>query len=63
MRRMFVTRDLASFVNRGLAVVPAVLEAAPVTLLLAAGAAPAFWLGEVVNLLTQHTLHGTWGFG
>jgi peptide/nickel transport system permease protein len=98
MRRLFVTRDLTSFVNRGQAVVPAVLEAAPTTLLLAVGAAvlwvvlglaiglvaaafggaadrlvvlaglvgvsvPAFWLGEVVNLLTQRTLHGTWLFG
>jgi peptide/nickel transport system permease protein len=98
MRRLFVTRDLASFVNRGQAVVPAVLNAAPVTLLLATGAAvlwvlaglaiglvaaafagaadrmvvvagligvsvPAFWLGEVVNLLTQRTLHGAWGLG
>ena len=97
MRRLFVTRDLTSFVNQGEAVVPAVLAAAPVTLLLAAGAAvlwvagglaiglvsaafggaadrlvvlaglvgvsvPAFWLGEVVNLLTQRTLHGVWGF-
>jgi peptide/nickel transport system permease protein len=98
MRRLFVTRDLASFVNRGQLVVPAVLDAAPVTLLLAVGAAvlwlaaglviglvaaafggaadrvvvvagligvsvPAFWLGEVVNLLTQRTLHGTWELG
>ncbi len=87
MRRLFVTGDLTSFSNRGQAVVPAVLAAAPVTLLLSAGAAvlwlagglaiallatasrtggrfaigaglvgmsiPAFWLGEVVNLLTQ----------
>jgi peptide/nickel transport system permease protein len=95
MRRLFITRDLQSFVNQGQAVVPAVLQAAPVTLLLSAGAAvlwlaaglaigliaaaaggildrlvvlagligvsvPAFWLGEVVNLLTQHTLHGAW---
>ena len=93
MQGLFVTRDLTSFVNRGQAVVPAVLEAAPVTLLLAGGAAilwlagglaiallatlsrggqwaiaaglvgmsvPAFWLGEVVNLLTQRTWHGTW---
>ena len=94
MQRLFVTRDLTSFVNRGQAVVPAVLDAAPVTLLLAGGAAilwlagglgiallaaasrlggrlaigaglvgmsvPAFWLGEVVNLLTQRTFHGTW---
>ncbi len=92
MTRLFVTGDLTSFVNTGQKVVPAVLHAAPVTLLLTSGAAvlwvagglaiglaaaafpgagrwvigaglvgmsiPAFWLGEVVNLLTQHTLHG-----
>src|SRR6476469_9389895 len=39
MRRLFVTRDLPSFVNRGQLVVPSVLRAAPVTLALAAGAA------------------------
>jgi peptide/nickel transport system permease protein len=97
MQGLFVTRDLTSFVNRGEAVVPAVLAAAPVTLLLATGAAvlwlsgglaigllatglrsggrvaigaglvgmsvPAFWLGEVVNLLTQRVFHGVWLFG
>ncbi|HYZ60993.1 MAG TPA: ABC transporter permease [Acetobacteraceae bacterium] len=93
MRRLFVTRDLPSFVNRGQLVVPAVLRAAPVTLALATGAAvlwllaglaiglvaaawrgraadwavtglgligvsvPVFWLGEVVNLITQSRLH------
>ena len=94
MWRMFATRDLTSFSNPGQPVVPAVLDAAPVTLLLASGAAvlwlggglaialiatahqvggrvaiaaglagmsiPAFWLGEVVNLLTQRVFHGTW---
>ncbi len=96
MRRLFITRDLPSFVNRGQLVVPAVLRAAPVTLALAAGAAvlwllaglliglvaaafegswidravtllgllgvsvPVFWLGEVVNLLSQGALHETW---
>ena len=39
MGRLFVTRDLPSFVNRGQLVVPAVLRAAPVTLALALGAA------------------------
>lgn len=39
MRRLFVTRDLPSFVNRGQLVVPAVLGAAPLTVALAAGAA------------------------
>ncbi len=92
MRRLFITRDLPSFVNRGQLVVPAVLRAAPVTLALAGGAAlvwmlaglgigivatvrpglgggvtalgligvsiPVFWLGEVVNLVTQSRLHG-----
>ena len=96
MRRLFITRDLTSFVNRGQAVVPAVLDAAPVTIVLTAGAAvlwlagglaigllatrwpaagrwavaagivgvsvPAFWFGEVVNMLTQHALRGVWGF-
>ncbi len=98
MDRLFVERDLTSFVNRGDPVVPAVLRAAPVTLALATGAAvlwlaaglaiallaaawrgsamdrvlvvaglvgvsvPAFWLGEVINLLTQSRLHDTWLF-
>ncbi len=98
MRRLFWTRDLPSFVNRGQLVVPAILRAAPVTLALAAGAAaiwlaaglciglvgaawrgrgadmvvsglgllgvsiPVFWLGEIVNLLTQDRLRAwfTW---
>ncbi len=98
MTRLFITRDLTSFVNRGEAVVPEVLAAAPVTIALATGAAvlwltaglaigvlaavtrgraidrlvvalgligvsvPAFWLGEVVNLVTQNRLHDTWLF-
>ena len=96
MRRLFWTRDLPSFVNRGQLVVPAVLRAAPVTLALASGAAvlwlaaglciglvgaawrgrgadavvtglgllgvsvPVFWLGEVVNLMTQSRLRDPW---
>ncbi len=98
MRRLFWTRDLPSFVNRGQLVVPAVLAAAPVTLALAVGAAvlwlgtglliglvaaaweggpwdrlvtasgligvsiPVFWLGEMVNLVTQSRFRGwfTW---
>lgn len=93
MRRLFVSRDLQSTANRGQLVVPAVLQAVPVTLSLVAGAAvfwaagalligllatlarggwvdrgltmlglvgvsvPVFWLGEVVNLITQGRLH------
>ncbi len=98
MSKLFVTRDLTSFVNRGERVVPAVAGAAPVTLSLVGGAAviwvvasiaagtlaaafrgtvidrglmlaglvgisiPVFWLGEVVNLFTQKTLHHSWAF-
>src|SRR3982750_1547288 len=32
MKRLFVSRDLTSFVNRGTAVIPQVAQAAPVTL-------------------------------
>jgi peptide/nickel transport system permease protein len=98
MKRLFITQDLTSFVNRGWKVVPAVLAVAPVTLSLVIGAAvlwitgavaigliaaatrgsvldrslmvlgligvsmPVFWLGEVMNLLTQSRLHDTWLF-
>lgn len=98
MKRLFITRDLTSFVNRGHKVVPAVLQAAPITLSLVIGGAvlwilggitigvlaaamrgslvdrllmvlgligismPVFWLGEMLNLVTQSRLHDTWMF-
>jgi peptide/nickel transport system permease protein len=98
MKKLFITRDLTSYVNRGEKVIPQVMAAAPVTLSLVFGAAviwvvvsiamgvvagvfhgrpvdtivmiigligismPVFWLGEVVNLLTQSRLHGTFLF-
>lgn len=98
MKRLFVTQDLTSFVNRGLKVVPQVLSAAPVTLSLVFGAAvlwvagaifvgviaamtkdtlidkglmvlaligvsmPVFWLGEMMNLVSQSRFHDTWLF-
>jgi peptide/nickel transport system permease protein len=98
MKKLFVSRDLTSFVNRGAEVVPQIVEAAPVTLSLVLGAAliwvvvsivmglvaavfrgtpldtliivvgligisiPVFWLGEVVNLLSQSRLHDTFLF-
>ena len=98
MKKLFVTRDLASFVNRGQEVIPEVMEATPITLSLVFGAAvvwivtsiaigvvaaatknspldrllmilgligismPVYWLGEVVNLVTQARLHDTWLF-
>src|SRR5262252_8310967 len=96
MERLFITRDLTSFVNRGQEVIPEVMEAAPITLSLVGGAAvfwivgsiaivaaatkgslldrilmvlgligismPVYWLGEMVNLITQNRLHDTWLF-
>ncbi|MGH6939389.1 ABC transporter permease [Hypericibacter sp.] len=98
MKRLFITRDLTSFVNRGWKVVPAVMDVAPVTLSLVTGAAvlwviggiiigllaastkgswldrglmilgligvsmPVYWLGEVMNLLTQSRFHDSWLF-
>jgi peptide/nickel transport system permease protein len=95
MKKLFITRDLTSYVNRGAPVIPQVAAAAPVTLSLVFGAAviwvvvsiamgllaavfrgtvidtglmiigligismPVFWLGEVVNLVTQSRMHGS----
>jgi peptide/nickel transport system permease protein len=93
MKKLFWSRDLTSFVNRGAKVIPQITDAAPVTLSLVFGAAiiwvvvaiamglaaavmrgtfvdpllmilgligismPVFWLGEVINLVTQSRLH------
>ncbi|NLS17473.1 ABC transporter permease [Rhizobium sp. P40RR-XXII] len=98
MKRLFVTQDLSSYVNRGMRVVPQVADAAPVTLSLVFGAAvlwvvggivfgviaamardtlldrglmalaligvsmPVYWLGEVMNLVSQSRFHDTWAF-
>ena len=98
MKRLFVSRDLTSFVNRGQRVIPQVLDAVPATLSLVFGAAilwlagglfvglvaaatrdtvidrglmilaligvsmPVFWLGAVMNLLSQSRYHDTWLF-
>jgi peptide/nickel transport system permease protein len=98
MKKLFITGDLQSYVNRGWKVVPAVLDTIPVTLSLVIGAAvlwvvfaiiigtvaaatrgswidkllmilgligismPVFWLGEVMNLITQSRYHDTWMF-
>lgn len=98
MKKLFITRDLASYANRGELVVPEIMHAAPVTLSLVTGAAiiwvalsigmgvlaaafkgtwidrllmmaglvgisiPVFWLGQVVNLITQNRYHDTWLF-
>jgi peptide/nickel transport system permease protein len=98
MKRLFISRDLVSYGNQALKVVPAIATAAPVTFSLVFGAAviwvvfsiltgllavvlkgtifdpllmvfaligismPVFWLGEVLNLITQDRLHNTFVF-
>jgi peptide/nickel transport system permease protein len=98
MQRLFISRDLVSYGNQSLKVIPAITSAAPVTFSLVIGAAvlwvivsivmgllavtfkgtivdpllmiialigismPVFWLGEVVNLITQDRLHDTFLF-
>jgi peptide/nickel transport system permease protein len=98
MKRLFISRDLVSYGNQALEVVPAITSAAPVTFSLVIGAAflwivasilmglvavtfkgtfvdpllmilaligisiPVFWLGEMVNLVTQDRLHDTFLF-
>jgi peptide/nickel transport system permease protein len=98
MKKLFISRDLTSFVNRGAKVIPQVTQAAPVTLSLVLGAAviwvlvsigmgliaavfrgtpvdaglmilgligismPVFWLGEVVNLVSQSRWHHSFLF-
>ena len=95
MKKLFITRDLTSYVNRGAMVWPQVTEAIPVTLSLVLGASviwilfsigmglvaavfrgtsvdagvmvlgligismPVFWLGEMVNLVSQSRFHDT----
>jgi peptide/nickel transport system permease protein len=98
MKNLFVTRNLVSYSNQGLKVVPEFTSAMPVTLSVVLGATvlwlvgalaiglaaavlrdtvwdvllmvlsligislPVFWLGEVVNLLTQGSLHHSFLF-
>ena len=98
MKRLFISRDLVSYGNQALEVVPAITSAAPVTFSLVLGAAvlwvffsillgllavvfkgtiidpllmifaligismPVFWLGEMLNLITQDRLHNTFLF-
>ncbi len=48
MRKLFVTGDLTSFVNRGQLVIPTVLRAIPITLSLVGGAAVLWVLGGLL---------------
>jgi peptide/nickel transport system permease protein len=95
MKRIFISRNLVSYSNQGILVVPEIFAAAPATLSLVFGAAaiwivmaivmgvaaaklrgtiydpilmilaligisaPVFWVGQVVNLITQGSLHNS----
>jgi peptide/nickel transport system permease protein len=73
MKRIFISRDLVSYGNQALKVVPAIGSAAvvlkgtifdPLLMILAliGISIPVFWLGEVANLITQDRLHDTFLF-
>src|SRR3954453_18346812 len=49
MKKLFVTRDLTSYVNRGAKVIPQVTQAAPVTLSLVLGAA-LIWVVAAIGM-------------
>ncbi|RWC06345.1 ABC transporter permease [Mesorhizobium sp.] len=59
MNRLFVRRDLTSFVNRGQRVIPAVTGAIPVTLSLVGGAAVLWVLGGLVVGVLAGATRGT----
>ncbi len=59
MKKLFVTRDLTSFVNRGAKVIPQVVEAAPVTLSLVIGAAVVWVVFSILIGIVAAVFHGT----
>ncbi len=58
MKRLFVTQDLTSFVNRGQRVVPEIVAGAPVTLSLVVGAAVLWVLGGLAIGITAALTRG-----
>ncbi|KAB0677391.1 ABC transporter permease [Aureimonas leprariae] len=60
MKRLFVSQDLTSFVNRGQKVVPAVVRAIPVTLSLVLGAAVLWIFGGLVVGVIASASRGGW---
>lgn len=60
MRRLFVTRDLTSFANRGQKIIPAIAGAAPITLSLVGGAAVLWAAGGILFGVLAAAYRGTW---
>src|SRR5205809_1796830 len=59
MKRLFISRDLVSYGNQALKVVPAIWAATPVTFSLVFGAAVLWVLGSIVVGLLMVTFKGT----
>jgi peptide/nickel transport system permease protein len=59
MKKLFVSRDLTSFANRGSRVIPQVTEAAPVTLSLVIGAAVIWVVMSIAMGVAAAVLRGT----
>ena len=60
MKRLFISRDLVSYGNTAVKVVPAIVSAAPVTFSLVIGAAFLWVVGSIVLGLIMVTFHGRW---
>jgi peptide/nickel transport system permease protein len=60
MKRLFITRDLTSFVNRGDPVIPEIIAAAPVTLSLVIGAAILWVFGGMAIGVAAALAQGSW---
>ncbi len=60
MKKLFVTQDLTSFVNRGWKVIPAIMDAIPVTISLVAGAAVVWIVGALLVGLAAAATKGRW---
>ncbi|MCW6508606.1 ABC transporter permease [Lichenifustis flavocetrariae] len=60
MKRLFITGDLTSFVNRGQKVIPSILEALPITFSLLLGAAVLWVVVSILIGVTAAMMRGTW---
>jgi len=60
MKKLFITRDLTSYVNRGAKVIPQVTQAAPVTLSLVFGAAVIWVVVSIAMGMLAGVFRGTW---
>ena len=60
MKKIFITGDLTSFVNRGWKVVPAVMDTVPVTLSLVMGAAVLWVVFSLIIGIVAAATRGSW---